>query len=137
MAMHVGVGLVVIITKIHRWDESAMFFDGGSLGERCPIQYLHPPPFTLYSVARPRALTWTYVAWAWILFTRSTPYLSDGKLSSRCLAAFAGPHLPTPLRISRTSDAARLPAGEGLVCVDQDRVPMYDDHVRLPLRALS
>src|SRR5260221_9294365 len=94
MAMHVGVGLVVIITKIHRWDESAMFFDGGSLGERCPIQYLHPPPFTLYSVARPRALTWTYVAWAWILFTRSTPYLSDGKLSLRCLAAFAGPHLP-------------------------------------------
>ena len=30
----IGVGLVAIITKIHRWDESAMFFDGGSLGER-------------------------------------------------------------------------------------------------------
>jgi len=27
----IGVGLVAIITKIHRWDESAMFFDGGSL----------------------------------------------------------------------------------------------------------
>ena len=43
----IGVGLVAIISKIHRWDESAMFFDGGSLGERRPIQYLHPPPFTL------------------------------------------------------------------------------------------
>ena len=30
----IGIGLVAIITKIHRWDESAMFFDGGSLGER-------------------------------------------------------------------------------------------------------
>ncbi|KAH9967335.1 Shr3 amino acid permease chaperone [Russula dissimulans] len=27
----IGVGIVAIITKIHRWDESAMFFDGGSL----------------------------------------------------------------------------------------------------------
>jgi len=27
----IGVGVVAIITKIHRWDESAMFFDGGSL----------------------------------------------------------------------------------------------------------
>jgi len=27
----IGVGLVAIVTKIHRWDESAMFFDGGSL----------------------------------------------------------------------------------------------------------
>src|SRR5258707_13049638 len=24
-----------------------MFFDGGSLGDCSPIQYLHPPPFTL------------------------------------------------------------------------------------------
>jgi hypothetical protein len=28
-----GIGVVAIIAKIHRWDESAMFFDGGSLGE--------------------------------------------------------------------------------------------------------
>ena len=27
-----AVGVIAIITKIHRWDESAMFFDGGSLG---------------------------------------------------------------------------------------------------------
>jgi len=27
----IGVGVVAMITKIHRWDESAMFFDGGSL----------------------------------------------------------------------------------------------------------
>ncbi|KAI0272661.1 Shr3 amino acid permease chaperone [Gloeopeniophorella convolvens] len=26
-----GIGVVTIIAKIHRWDESAMFFDGGSL----------------------------------------------------------------------------------------------------------
>lgn len=28
----IGIGVVAIIAKIHRWDESAMFFDGGSLG---------------------------------------------------------------------------------------------------------
>jgi hypothetical protein len=28
-----GIGVVAIIAKIHRWDESAMFFDGASLGE--------------------------------------------------------------------------------------------------------
>lgn len=27
----IAVGVIAIITKIHRWDESAMFFDGGSL----------------------------------------------------------------------------------------------------------
>jgi hypothetical protein len=32
------VGVITIITKIHRWDESAMFFDGGSLGKWA----LHP-----------------------------------------------------------------------------------------------
>ncbi|KAH9044237.1 Shr3 amino acid permease chaperone [Lactarius hengduanensis] len=26
-----GIGVVAIVAKIHRWDESAMFFDGGSL----------------------------------------------------------------------------------------------------------
>lgn len=39
----IGVGLVAIISKIHRWDESAMFFDGGSLGERRSFQCLHHP----------------------------------------------------------------------------------------------
>ncbi|KAG6897107.1 hypothetical protein C0992_004039 [Termitomyces sp. T32_za158] len=28
----VGVGLVGLISKLHKWDESAMFFDGTSLG---------------------------------------------------------------------------------------------------------
>ena len=28
-----GIGVAAIVAKIHRWDESAMFFDGGSLGE--------------------------------------------------------------------------------------------------------
>jgi len=27
----IAVGVIAIIAKIHRWDESAMFFDGGSL----------------------------------------------------------------------------------------------------------
>ncbi|ESK93310.1 secretory component protein [Moniliophthora roreri MCA 2997] len=27
----IGVGLVGLVTKLHRWDESAMFFDGSSL----------------------------------------------------------------------------------------------------------
>ncbi|KAH9993685.1 Shr3 amino acid permease chaperone [Russula compacta] len=27
----IGIGIVAIITKLHRWDESAIFFDGGSL----------------------------------------------------------------------------------------------------------
>lgn len=35
-----GIGVVAIVAKIHRWDESAMFFDGGSLGE----WILHPIP---------------------------------------------------------------------------------------------
>ena len=28
----VGVGLIGFISKLHYWDESAMYFDGGSLG---------------------------------------------------------------------------------------------------------
>jgi ER membrane protein SH3 len=28
----VGVGLIGFISKLHQWDESAMYFDGGSLG---------------------------------------------------------------------------------------------------------
>ena len=44
---------------------------------------------------------------------------------------------PEPQYASRTSDADRLHAGEGLFCVDQDRVPMYDAHMRWPLRAFS
>ncbi|KAH9975874.1 hypothetical protein BGW80DRAFT_1436395 [Lactifluus volemus] len=28
----IGIGVASIIAKIHRWDESAMLFDGGSLG---------------------------------------------------------------------------------------------------------
>jgi hypothetical protein len=42
-----GIGVVAIIAKIHRWDESAVFFDGGSLGEHI----LHPTPaFTRFGV---------------------------------------------------------------------------------------
>ena len=49
----------------------------------------------LCSVAPPRVLTRTYVAWAWRVFTRSyrrrvTPYLSDGTLSPRCGRRDAG-----------------------------------------------
>src|SRR5712691_5479412 len=72
---------------------------------QCSAVFLMSSRSRLCSVAPPRVPTWTYVAWAWRLLTRScrcrvTPYMSDGKLSSRCLAAFAGPHLLTPLRIS-------------------------------------
>ena len=28
-----GVGIIGLVGKIHKWDESAMFFDGSSLGE--------------------------------------------------------------------------------------------------------
>ena len=35
------------------------------------------------------------------------------------------------------SAAAWVLAGEGLFRVDQDRVPMYDAHLRWPRRALS
>lgn len=28
----VGVGLIGFVSKIHKWDESAIYFDGGSLG---------------------------------------------------------------------------------------------------------
>ena len=28
----VGVGLIGFISKLHHWDESAIYFDGGSLG---------------------------------------------------------------------------------------------------------
>lgn len=27
-----GVGVVGLISKVHKWDESAVFFDGSSLG---------------------------------------------------------------------------------------------------------
>ncbi len=41
-----AIGVVAIITKIHRWDESAMLFDGGSLGEwtRRGLRHSPPPP---------------------------------------------------------------------------------------------
>ena len=29
----VGVGLIGFISKLHQWDESAIYFDGGSLGQ--------------------------------------------------------------------------------------------------------
>jgi hypothetical protein len=32
----IGVGLIGLISKLHKWDESAMFFDGSSLGEYHP-----------------------------------------------------------------------------------------------------
>ena len=31
-----GVGILALIGKLHKWDESAMFFDGGSLGTPSP-----------------------------------------------------------------------------------------------------
>lgn len=33
----VGIGLAGLIGKLHKWDESAIFFDGSSLG---PSRYL-------------------------------------------------------------------------------------------------
>jgi len=39
---------------------------------------------------------------------RATPYMLDGKLSSRCLAAFACSRLPTPLHISFRPSPVRL-----------------------------
>lgn len=28
-----GFGIIGLVSKLHRWDDSAMFFDGSSLGE--------------------------------------------------------------------------------------------------------
>jgi len=36
----VGVGLIGFVSKLHRWDESAVFFDGSSLGT-CPTGTSH------------------------------------------------------------------------------------------------
>jgi hypothetical protein len=41
-----GIGVVAIIAKLHRWNESAVFFDGGSLGE-C---ILHPSHHAVFGV---------------------------------------------------------------------------------------
>lgn len=30
----VGTGLLGLVSKLHKWDESAMFFDGSSIGEK-------------------------------------------------------------------------------------------------------
>ena len=69
---------------------------------------------------------------------RATPYMLDGKLSSRCLAAFASSHLPTPasyLVLPESSTSCGHPPllrylqEKRLFCVDQDRVPMYGAHV--------
>jgi len=43
-----------------------------------------------------------------ILQASGHTYLLDGKLFSRCLAVFAGPRLPTPLRISFRPSLVRL-----------------------------
>jgi hypothetical protein len=32
-----GVGIIALLSKLHKWDESAMFFDGSSIGESPPI----------------------------------------------------------------------------------------------------
>lgn len=45
-----GIGLVAIIAKIHRWDESAMLFDGGSLGERVLHPISHPSFHSFFGV---------------------------------------------------------------------------------------
>jgi len=48
----VGVGLIGFLSKLHKWDESAMFFDGSSLGAflfkflRAPFKY--PPTSAAY-----------------------------------------------------------------------------------------
>jgi len=98
-----------------------------------------------------RALTWIHVAWAWKLFTRAykgriIPYVSDGKLSLRYSAAFSDRPFRPPCRISfRPTRAARPgqppPLGylqaNGLFCVDENCVPMYDTLLRWPRRALS
>jgi hypothetical protein len=31
-----GLGVVSLIAKLHKWDESALFFDGSSLGKDVP-----------------------------------------------------------------------------------------------------
>ena len=40
----VGVGLIGFVSKIHQWDESAIYFDGGSLGQslrNCTLPAIH------------------------------------------------------------------------------------------------
>ena len=43
-----GIGVAAIIAKIHRWDESAMFFDGGSLGEMDSPSRPNPSAFSSF-----------------------------------------------------------------------------------------
>ena len=31
-----GMGIIGLVGKVHKWDESAMFFDGSSLGAFLP-----------------------------------------------------------------------------------------------------
>lgn len=37
----IGVGILALLAKIHAWDDSAMFFDGSSLGA---CHCMHSPP---------------------------------------------------------------------------------------------
>lgn len=38
-----GVGIIGLVGKIHKWDESAMFFDGSSLGTYMSLTYPKEP----------------------------------------------------------------------------------------------
>ncbi len=34
-----GVGIIGLVGKLHKWDESAMFFDGSCIGAQCHDYY--------------------------------------------------------------------------------------------------
>lgn len=36
----IGVGFIGLLTKLHAWDDSAMFFDGSSLGKAIILIYV-------------------------------------------------------------------------------------------------
>jgi hypothetical protein len=40
--------VIGLLSKLHKWDDSAMFFDGSSL---CEIYFLSPQAFTLLTFA--------------------------------------------------------------------------------------
>src|ERR1700733_1543296 len=61
----IGVGFIGLLTKLHAWDDSAMFFDGTSLGKSILLIYVFftdsEPMQSPTSLLSPSICQWRYL----------------------------------------------------------------------------
>ncbi len=69
----IGIGILGMVSKLHKWDESAMFFDGSSLGTFPPITPVLP--FGLLTVQKSIPPIAAYVFGVAVYITVTIPAL--------------------------------------------------------------